>query len=45
VEAVTNLPPSSSAATMEMISETPGMMMADSDASAEVLVGSGESRA
>ena len=35
--------PLSSAATMEMIAETPGMMMADSDGSAEVLVGSGES--
>jgi CxxC-x17-CxxC domain-containing protein len=42
VEAVMSLPPSSSAATMEMIAETPGMMMADSDGSAEVLVGSGE---
>jgi CxxC-x17-CxxC domain-containing protein len=42
VEAVMSLPPSSSTATMEMIAETPGMMMADSDGSAEVLVGSGE---
>jgi CxxC-x17-CxxC domain-containing protein len=34
----------SSAATMEMIAETPGMMMADSDVSADGLVGGGERR-
>ena len=42
MEAETNLPPSSSAATMGMLAETPGIMMADSDASSEVLVGSGQ---
>jgi len=35
-------PPTSSAATMEMIAETPGLLMAESDVSAEHLVGSGE---
>ena len=34
------LPTASSAATMEMIAETPGMMMAESDAAAELVAGS-----
>lgn len=41
-EAAVVLPPSSSAATMEMIAETPGLLMAESDVSAEHLVGSAE---
>jgi CxxC-x17-CxxC domain-containing protein len=39
------LPPNSSAATMEMIAETSGMMMTESDGSSEVLVGSGQGSA
>jgi len=44
-EAVVNVLPGSSAATMEMIAETSGRMMTDSEASSDVLVGSGQGAA
>jgi len=42
VDTVISLSPTSSAATMEMIAESPRMLMAESDGSAQHLVGSGE---
>jgi CxxC-x17-CxxC domain-containing protein len=42
VDRVISLSPTSSAATMEMIAESPRMLMAESDGSAQHLVGSGE---
>jgi len=43
VQTVISLSPTSSAATMEMIAESPGLLMNESEGSAEHLVGSAES--